>query len=174
MKLDIIFHYNVNESTGEVTYIGKEEITIDTAKTKKETKKSIKEDGDTEPKLYLEDTKYRLNSKAIELIGVSPGDKLEITYGRNCPQIGISEYGNKVTKAYTVQFRGTKHDELARYGSEFVITNIGNVFQLNSGKEVPELKGDDNVSIDDNEINLDEFIDEEDNVTEITSDFFKL
>ena len=31
MKLDIIFHYNVDENTGEMTYIGKDEITVDTA-----------------------------------------------------------------------------------------------------------------------------------------------
>ena len=27
MKLDILFHYNVDENTGEITFIGKEEIT---------------------------------------------------------------------------------------------------------------------------------------------------
>ena len=40
MKLDIIFHYNVNEQTGEITYIGKDEVTVDTAtKTSKASKK---------------------------------------------------------------------------------------------------------------------------------------
>ena len=28
MKLDILFHYNVDENTGEITFIGKEEITV--------------------------------------------------------------------------------------------------------------------------------------------------
>ena len=32
MKLDIIMHYEVNEHTGEVVFIGKEEVTVDTAK----------------------------------------------------------------------------------------------------------------------------------------------
>ena len=31
MKLDILFHYDVNEETGEITFIGKEEISVDTA-----------------------------------------------------------------------------------------------------------------------------------------------
>ena len=31
MKLDIVFHYLVDENTGEMTYIGKEDITVDTA-----------------------------------------------------------------------------------------------------------------------------------------------
>ena len=31
MKLDILMHYEINEQTGEVKFIGKEEITVDTA-----------------------------------------------------------------------------------------------------------------------------------------------
>jgi hypothetical protein len=38
MKLDIIFHYEVNEQTGEITFIGKDEITVDTAKKTTSTK----------------------------------------------------------------------------------------------------------------------------------------
>ena len=34
MKLDILFHYNVDEQTGEITYIGKEEIKVETLKNK--------------------------------------------------------------------------------------------------------------------------------------------
>ena len=40
MKLDVIMHYNVDEKTGEITYIGKEEVTVDTAKTASKASKS--------------------------------------------------------------------------------------------------------------------------------------
>ena len=36
MKLDVIFHYEVNEMTGEMTFLGKDEITVDTSITKKQ------------------------------------------------------------------------------------------------------------------------------------------
>ena len=32
MKLDIVMHYSVDETTGEITFIGKDEIKVDTAK----------------------------------------------------------------------------------------------------------------------------------------------
>ena len=32
MKLDIIMHYSVNETTGEIVFLGKDEIKVDTAK----------------------------------------------------------------------------------------------------------------------------------------------
>ena len=42
MKLDILMHYEVNEMTGEVKFIGKEEISVDTASTKRTTSKVTK------------------------------------------------------------------------------------------------------------------------------------
>ena len=51
MKLDILMHYEVNETTGEIKYIGKEEITVDSASTKA-SKSSTKKSG-REPFLLL-------------------------------------------------------------------------------------------------------------------------
>ena len=165
MKLDILFHYEVDESTGEVKYIGKEEIKVDT----KEFAKP-KTDNDSDPKLYLEDSKYRLNSKAVELMSIEPGDKLEITYGLQQPQIQRSLAGNKVTKSYTVQYRGAKHDELAKFGNEFTIVNNNGIFQLDSGKKIELPEKDESINTDD--IDLSDLL--EDTNTVINSDFFKL
>lgn len=51
MKLDILFHYDVNEETGEITFIGKEEISVDTAT--KRAVKSTKVDDNLNPLLHL-------------------------------------------------------------------------------------------------------------------------
>ena len=40
MKLDIVMHYSVDEKTGEITFIGKDEIKVDTAKKTTTSRKS--------------------------------------------------------------------------------------------------------------------------------------
>lgn len=55
---------------------------------------------DEEPKLYLEDNKCKLNSAAVALMGISPGDKLDIKYdeGKNgsIPILGTDDaFGTK-------------------------------------------------------------------------------
>ena len=47
MKLDIVMHYSVDETTGEITFIGKDEIKVDTAK-KTSRKSSTKKDENPE------------------------------------------------------------------------------------------------------------------------------
>ena len=53
MKLDILFHYNVDENTGEITFIGKEEITVDTATSTKRQAKPVKDEANIEPLITL-------------------------------------------------------------------------------------------------------------------------
>ena len=103
MKLDIIFHYNVDEQTGEITYIGKDEITVDTKKsTSKSTSKKI--DSNPEPIVTLVDNKLLLTQGAAEALGVNPDDKVAIKYDKNKkPIIGSdttfgTQTGNRLTK----------------------------------------------------------------------------
>ena len=56
MKLDIIFHYEVDEQTGEMKFIGKNEITVDTKKTVSKSSSS-KIDSNPEPIITLTDNK---------------------------------------------------------------------------------------------------------------------
>lgn len=163
MKLDILFHYEVDETTGEITYIGKEEIKVDT----KVSTKKIQKDEDPEPKLYLEETKYRLTSAAIALMGVTTDDKLDIRYEStedgSIPIIGTEKVfgtgGNKLTKSNTVLYKGIKNEELAKFGHEFTIIehpNKSGVFILSSPDFNPEkLIGDENIQVDDSPFDLD-------------------
>lgn len=83
-----------------------------------------------DPQLTLEDNKYCLNTAAATLLGVEPGDKLDIKYEKRSwgmqPVIGTDEAfgtkgGNQLTKSNTVACRGSKHDELVKYGDVFDI-----------------------------------------------------
>ena len=87
---------------------------------------------------------------------------------------------NKLNKSNTVSFRGTKNLELSKYGSEFKIIphpSKSDLFVLTSEKtvKIESPKGDDNIYVEEQDIDLDSIIDEQDaNITEIDSSFFKL
>lgn len=83
--------------------------------------------------------------------------------------------------------RGSKNEELSKYGTEFTILahdSKEGLFILSSG-EIPisqeELNGDENIALEEDEeplpldIDLSELVDDKDaNVTEIDANFFKL
>lgn len=143
---------------------------------------------DKEPKLYLEDNKCKLNPSAISLLGINIGDKLDIKYedcnGKSIPLIGTDEAfgtkgGTKVTKSGTFSYRGSKNDLLSKYGKEFTITKHltkDRIFILNSDNKPKQLKGDENITTDEVDLNLEDLLnDEEDTkIQSINSNFFKL
>lgn len=143
MKLDILMHYEINEQTGEVQFIGKEEVTVDTAK-KPSSSKTL---GGDEPKLVLESNKYALNEAACKLLKVEAGTTLYINYpkkdGKYVPVIGASDAfgvksGNKLTKSLTVSYRGAANEKLAEFGTnfEFVESEREGVYYLKGDKIV--------------------------------------
>ena len=108
MKLDIIFHNDVNEQTGEITYIGKEEITVDTTKTTKSSSKSTskKVDNNSEPLVTLDSNKLILTQGAVDLLQVCEDCRIDIKYDKkgnqSVPIIGTdsafgTKSGNKLT-----------------------------------------------------------------------------
>ena len=111
MNLDILMHYDVDEQTGEVKFIGKEEVSIDTSvkkEAKKKTTSSVLEGS--EPRLQLNANNFALNQVACDLLKIGAGDTVHINYpkkeGRYVPVIGSSEAfgvkaGNKLTKTLT-------------------------------------------------------------------------
>lgn len=185
----LTYEMSVNTDTGEILETRLIDRSIDNSdlKPKKSTKKKTVEE-DTDPKLYLEETKYRLNSAAAELMQLTANSKISIKYiqGTNgdIPVIGIDEHGNKITKSLTVACRGTKNTELSKYGTEFTLVphpNNPELFILTSNTtNLGQLVGDDNVNIKEDEdlfsdLNIGELVDDEDaNITEIDSNFFKL
>lgn len=150
---------------------------------KKTAKKKVVEDNSS-PQLTLEDNKYRLNTAAIELMGVSAESKIDIKYEKQgksmIPVIGTNEAfgtrgGNRLSKSNTVACRGSKHEELVKYGNIFQIIphdSKAGLFILKGDAQIDTLDGDENVSIDE-EIDISQLIDDKD-VEEINSFDFTL
>ena len=190
--LSLTYEMSVDTETGEVLETKLIDRSVNKpVKAMKATANEAVQDDDKEPKLYLEDNKCRLNSKAISLMGISPGDKLDIKYddGKNgsVPIIGTDEAfgtkgGNKLTKSNTIACRGSKNEELSKYGKEFVLAahpSKAGLFVLTSEEvAVDQLVGDDNVNIDTPEgidLDLEGLVDDKDaNVSSIDTNFFKL
>lgn len=190
--LSLTYEMSVDTETGEVLETKLIDRSVNKpVKAMKATANEAVQDDDEEPKLYLEDNKCRLNSKAVSLMGISPGDKLDIKYddGKNgsVPIIGTDEAfgtkgGNKLTKSNTIACRGSKNEELSKYGKEFVLAvhpSKAGLFVLTSEEvAVDQLVGDDNVNIDTPEgidLNLEGLVDDKDaNVSSIDTNFFKL
>ena len=190
--LSLTYEMSVDTETGEVLETKLIDRSVNKpVKAMKATASEAVQDNDKEPKLYLEDNKCRLNSKAISLMGISPGDKLDIKYdeGKNgsVPVIGTDEAfgtkgGNKLTKSNTIACRGSKNEELSKYGKEFVLAthpSKAGLFVLTSEEvAVDQLVGDDNVNIDTPEgidLDLEGLVDDKDaNVSSIDTNFFKL
>ena len=150
MKLDILMHYEVNETTGEIKYIGKEEITVDSASTKaskSSTKKSTsKVDDNPEPLITLEANKLVLTKGAVDMLKPCEDCRIDIKYKKKdkklVPVIGTdaafgTKAGNKLTKTNTVSYRGAANDKLAAYGTVFklVPTDEEGIFYLVGDKQ---------------------------------------
>lgn len=133
MKLDILFHYEVNEQTGEITYIGKEEISVDTKTTKSAIKTSTKAsaakvDANPDPIITLDSNKLILTQGAVDLLQVCADCRIDIKYKKKdkkaVPIIGTdaafgTKSGNKLTKSNTVSYRGAANEKLSAYGTTF-------------------------------------------------------
>jgi hypothetical protein len=128
MKLDILFHYNVDENTGEITFIGKEEITVDTATSTKRQAKPVKVEANIEPLITLDSNKLVLTTGAVDMMKICPDCRVDIKYKKkdktSVPVIGTdtafgTKGGNKLTKTNTVSFRGAANDKLAEFGTTF-------------------------------------------------------
>lgn len=177
------FEFTFNTTTGEFSVANTETGEVKSVTTKV-TKKRVKKEESSIPELVLEENKYILNTAAITLLGVEAGDKLDIQYqnidSKIVPVIGKEEVfggtGNKLTKSNTVTYKGAKHEELIKYGTEFTITthpSRDDVFVLKGNKEqsepIEEIKGLDLDEIGD----LSDLIDDAD-VTEISANFFNI
>ena len=187
MKLDILFHYEVNENTGEIVFIGKEEISVDTAAkaaAKSTTKASTaKADANPDPIITLDPNKLVLTQGAVDLLQVCADCRVDIKYKkkdkRAVPIIGTdsafgTKSGNKLTKSNTVSYRGASNEKLAAFGTTFRLepTEDKGIYYL-VGDKVPEeisvpdeiidieseldIEALDNLNIDEDDKNLETF-----------------
>lgn len=187
MKLDIIFHYNVNEQTGEITYIGKEEVTVDTAEVSKKTstkKSTAKTDNNPDPIVTLDSNKLILTQGAVDLLQVCEDCRVDIKYekkdGKSYPLIGTdkafgTKSGNKLTKSNTVSYRGASNDKLAEYGNTFKLEPTKNegIYYLVGNLEPKETKVPDEIINIENELDV-KLLDEFDNETDLSNFDFTL
>lgn len=190
------FEFSVDTETGEFSVVNTETGEAKISKVKKSTtKRSSKKNKDMgpEPTLILEENKYILNDAAVELLGVQPDDKIDIKYEKQgkkmIPVIASDEVfethkGNKLTKSNTVQFRGSKNEELAKFGTTFILVaheNKNGIFMLQNKDAELEEALDESVEkeelteemVDDLDVDIQSLIDDKDaNVTEIDSTIF--
>lgn len=199
--LTLKYQVKVDTETGEMTTkcisrkIDKNIEVVD-AKPAKRTSKAKKGNESSVPTLTLEDNKYCLNQTAADLMGVEPDCKLDIKYEKRgketVPVIGTdtafgTKQGNKLTKSLTVACRGSKNEELSKYGTEFILvpheTKDG-IFVLQNKDAKLEQALDDTIEKPDGpeeeidlpmDIDLQDLIDDKDTtVTEVSSSMFQL
>lgn len=189
-KFTITYEAKIDTDTGEIL----ETKIVSKSPIKETSSKKEVEDTDTEPKIVLEGNKYHLNNAAINLMGIAVGDKLDIKYedgkGGSVPVIGTDEAfgtksGCKLTKSNTVSCRGSKNEELSKYGSEFKLVphpSKDGLFVLTTDTiKAEQLIGDDNIKEEGGEdeevpfdLNVDEIDGKDANVEEIDSKYFQL
>lgn len=154
----VLFTYEQDDETGEVKVIDRKVVN----ETKKVTS-SKKIDENPEPRLTLEDNKYVLSTAAVELLGVEPDDRIDIKFEKRnktrVPIIGCNtafgtQGGNRLTKSNTVSYRGKNHELLEEFGNVFSLkeTDKPGLFELVGDKPIPEVKEDENVKIEDEEV----------------------
>ena len=180
MKLDILFHYDVNEQTGEIKFIGKEEITVDTS-VKKQVSKVNKVEENSEPLITLDSNKLILTTGAVDLMQICSDCRIDIKYKKknkvSIPVIGTDEAfgtkgGNKLTKTNTISFRGASNEKLSEFGTTFKLepSEDKGIFYMIGDKisdPIPEDSIDieseldidslDDINIDDDSIDLEKF-----------------
>lgn len=87
----------------------------------------------TNPTLLVLDNKLQLSESAINILNVTAGERIAVTYWQDntnntiFPVIGKSEIftdkndGNRVTQSNTVSFRGKQRETLLIYGNQFTL-----------------------------------------------------
>ena len=123
------FVLSVDTSTGYFTVTNletEESKDIEIPKRRKNLKPKVVENPN--PQLTLGANSYKLNTAAVEALGVEAGDKIDIKYEKRgvnmVPVIGNATVfgtntGNKVTKGFSVSYRGKSNEELSKRGVSF-------------------------------------------------------
>lgn len=196
--LTLKYQVKIDTETGEMTTkcisrkVDKSNFEVVDTKPAKKITKSKKEES-SEPTLTLEENKYYLNQAAIDLMDIHPDCKIDIKYERKgketIPVIGTDETfgtkgGNKLCKNLSVACRGSKNEELSKYGTKFILvpheTKDG-IFVLQNEDSKLEKALDDTIDTIEEEIelpvdvDLQDLIDDKDiTITEVNSSMFQL
>lgn len=151
MKLDIILHYELDEKTQKMTYLGEDKVEVDTAKKNTKSKKSSsKKDENPEPIVTLDTNKLILTQGAVDLLQVCEDCRVDIKYDKKgkslVPCIGTDSAfkckgGNLLTAKNTIRYGGANNNKLASYGTTFKMkpTDKEGIYWL-IGDKMPEEK----------------------------------
>lgn len=114
----------IDKETGEI--LTREAILGDFKEVKKSTSTRTKKpkDDNPNPQITLLEGKWQMNAACVNLTGFEPETKLDVKFekkGRKITPVLCEDLkaGNRLTKTYTVSCRGSKHDNLAEYGTVF-------------------------------------------------------
>lgn len=129
--------------TKEATFGDFKEVTKKATTTR--TRKA-KTDDEPTPMLHVLEGKIQMNTKAQELCGFEPEQKIDIKFEKRgrviTPVMCVDDKnGNRLTKTYTISCRGQKRENLIQYGDTFeVIPYEGKegYFKLIGNVEQPE------------------------------------
>lgn len=167
MKLKVVFTYDVNPETGEMTLLCKEEVTVDTTSEKKTKKSTTKKVDNGETLVMLETNKLVLTQGAADLLQVYEDCRIDIRYDRRenkaVPVIAVNDYfpdkkgGNKLSKSNTVSYRGLANEKLSSYGTTFKLepTEKEGVFYLVGDKEPQTVEVPDEIINIEDELDID-------------------
>lgn len=114
----------IDTETGEIIT---QEATLGDFKEKKASTRTrkVKDDGEAEPMIHVLENKLQFNNKAIELTGFESDNKVIIDFekrGRKItPICHLGDKGNRMTKTFTVSYRGQQRDTLLQYGDNFTL-----------------------------------------------------
>lgn len=153
----------VDDTTGEI-FEETREFLDDSIKPKRKTSTRTKKnsDNDPTPKIELLENKLQLNKAAIDLTGFEPDMKIDVKFekkGRKItPVVCVDDKaGNRLTKTYTISCRGSKHDNLAEYGTVFeLVPYEGKEGYFKLKGDAPEQE-DDIIDVPEEIVNPDEF-----------------
>ena len=117
----------VDDSTGEV-FEETREFLDDSIKPKRKSSTRTKKNSDDDPiaKITLLEGKWQMNNACIELTKFDPEQKINVLFEKKgkttTPVLCEDEKaGNRLTKTFTVSCRGSKHDNLAEFGTVFEV-----------------------------------------------------
>lgn len=117
----------VDDTTGEI-FVEERVLGEETKKLKKSNTftKKLKDDGSNEPHLTVLDNKLQLNNAAVELTHFIPDSKISIKFEKKGKEtnpviLEDTKEGNRLTKTYTISCRGSKRDELLKFGDVFIL-----------------------------------------------------
>lgn len=115
----------VDDSTGEI-FEDTREFLDESIKPKRKTSTRSKKESNSDPvaKIMLLENKLQLNKAAVDLTGFEPDNKYDVRFEKKGKQITPvicwdENKGNRLTKTYTISFRGSRHDNLIEFGDVF-------------------------------------------------------